>query len=205
MLWNMKRMDLLKRRWIWLCRFRHRRGYGVHSPFAFNFLTDVVYGKDEYYAYRTLKSRFNSGNWLDRSYRLKCNRFLFRLANYVHPREILLYGDFSDEACAYLSEGCRCELIRAVENSHCPVKIEADRLICISESVAPAAWQAIVGNDWTLHSVCVIRGICRDEEAKRYWHELQKLPQAVVTFDLYEYGLIFYDLSKQRQHYIIIF
>lgn len=201
----MRRMNFLKRWWIWLCRFRYRKGYGVHSPFAFNFLTDVVYAKGEYYAYRNLKSRFGGGNWSDRSYRLKCNRFLFRLANYVHPREILLYGDFSDEACAYLSEGCRCKLIRVMENKYSPVKIEADRLICISESVSPGAWPGIVGNNWTHHSVCVIRGICRNEEAKRHWYGLQELPQAVVTFDLYEYGLVFYDLSKQRQHYIINF
>lgn len=31
--------------WIWLKRFRHRKGYGVHSPFAFDFITRVIYGK----------------------------------------------------------------------------------------------------------------------------------------------------------------
>ena len=36
---------------VWLLRFRHRRGYGVHSPFAFNFITDVVYQRLPYYKY----------------------------------------------------------------------------------------------------------------------------------------------------------
>ena len=31
--------------WIWVKRFRHRKGYGVHSPFAFDFITRVIYGK----------------------------------------------------------------------------------------------------------------------------------------------------------------
>ena len=33
----------LKRPFIWLYRFRHRCGYGVHSPFAFNLITHVIY------------------------------------------------------------------------------------------------------------------------------------------------------------------
>ena len=35
----------IKKGWIWLKRFRHRKGYGVHSPFAFDFITRVIYGK----------------------------------------------------------------------------------------------------------------------------------------------------------------
>ena len=37
--------ETLKRGWVWLKRFRHRKGYGVHSPFAFDFITRVIYGK----------------------------------------------------------------------------------------------------------------------------------------------------------------
>ena len=33
----------------------------------------------------------------------------------------------------------------------------------------------------------------------------ETLPEAVVTFDLYDYGLVFYDRSKQRQDYIVNF
>ena len=40
----MNRITLaLKRPFIWLRRFRHRCGYGVHSPFAFNLITQVIY------------------------------------------------------------------------------------------------------------------------------------------------------------------
>jgi len=35
----------LHKGWIWLKRVRHRKGYGVHSPFAFDFITRVIYGK----------------------------------------------------------------------------------------------------------------------------------------------------------------
>lgn len=44
----------LKRPFIWLSRFRYRCGYGVHSPFAFSLITDVIYEKRPYYAYQSL-------------------------------------------------------------------------------------------------------------------------------------------------------
>ena len=49
-------MRLLGNPLVWLMRFRHRCGYGVHSPFAFNFLTGVVYERTPYYAYARLDS-----------------------------------------------------------------------------------------------------------------------------------------------------
>jgi len=36
---------VINRSWVWVKRFRHRKGYGVHSPFAFDFITRVIYGK----------------------------------------------------------------------------------------------------------------------------------------------------------------
>ena len=44
----------LKRPFIWLSRVRHRCGYGVHSPFAFELITCLFYEKTPYYAYKEL-------------------------------------------------------------------------------------------------------------------------------------------------------
>ena len=52
----MNRISLLcKRPFIWLARFRHRCGYGVHSPFAFHLITGVIYEKTPYYKYAALQ------------------------------------------------------------------------------------------------------------------------------------------------------
>ena len=49
----MNRITLtLKRPFIWLSRFRHRCGYGVHSPFAFNLITQVIYEYTPFYKYK---------------------------------------------------------------------------------------------------------------------------------------------------------
>ena len=57
--WFMNLLYYLKRPLIWLSRFRYRCGYGVHSPFAFSLITDVIYEKMPYYAYDLLKAEQN--------------------------------------------------------------------------------------------------------------------------------------------------
>ena len=90
---------LLKRPFIWLARFRHRCGYGVHSPFAFDLITNVIYERTPYYAYSSLeaeqkKMSANSGRkWKHES--KKVNRLLFRLVNYIQPDTIVDAGTLS--------------------------------------------------------------------------------------------------------------
>ena len=93
----MNRMLLaLKRPFIWLYRFRHRCGYGVHSPFAFNLITHVIYETTPYYKYKELASEQKrltpqkDRAWGDES--LKVKRLLFRLVNYAQPATIVDAG-----------------------------------------------------------------------------------------------------------------
>ena len=174
---------MLCRQWIWLKRFRHRRGYGVHSPFAFDFLTYVVYERGEYYAYRELKKRYPVVCLCGGLHRLKCRKFLFRLSNYVHPSLIRIYGHVKEAETAYLAAGCRSAAVW----------------------IAPRHWTAVVSRPSTRCSVCLLFGIRASKAALRAWNDVKRLPEAVVTFDLYDYGLVFYDRSKQRQDYIVNF
>ena len=86
----------LKRPFIWLSRFRYRCGYGVHSPFAFSLITDVIYEKMPYYAYFSLKEEqkkmIKEQGWCKGIQ--KVNRFLFRLVNRVQPATIIEVGPY---------------------------------------------------------------------------------------------------------------
>lgn len=196
-------MGYLKRRWIWLKRFRHRKGYGVHSPFAFNFLTGVVYEKGEYYAYQELDALYGQKNKCGTNHKMKCLKFLFRLANYVHPKSICIYGSVRPDVAAYLSSGCHSAVV-AYEK---PIKTGemSDKLVYISDDVMSSLWSEIVGQPMSAWSVAVICGIHVSRQASRDWEQVKTLPQVGVTFDLYDYGILFYDLKKQKQHYIVNF
>ena len=93
----MNRMLLaLKRPFIWLYRFRHRCGYGVHSPFAFNLITHVIYETTPYYKYKELASEQKRlMPQKDRAWGYepsKVKRLLFRLVNYAQPATIVDAG-----------------------------------------------------------------------------------------------------------------
>ena len=82
---NMKRaLSCLLRPFRWLKRFRHRCGYGIHSPFAFQFVTGVIYEKGEYYAYDALENLYRQES--NHELRLKDCKLLFRLANFAHAK-----------------------------------------------------------------------------------------------------------------------
>lgn len=102
---------LFKRKLIWLKRIRHRKGYGVHSPFAFNLITQVVYETYPYYAYRKLKRLRKellggkealtvTGSHISDP---RVDELLFRLVNYVSPGTIIEIGTSYGLTTLYLS------------------------------------------------------------------------------------------------------
>lgn len=42
----------------YLYKARHRKGYGIHSPFLFHFLVDVIYEKSNYYCFKKHKIEY---------------------------------------------------------------------------------------------------------------------------------------------------
>ena len=98
----------LKRPFIWLYRFRHRCGYGVHSPFAFNLITHVIYESTAYYKYEELaKAQKQLELEKDKRWKYeskKVKRLLFRLVNYTQPETIVDAGTLAASAL-YLKAG----------------------------------------------------------------------------------------------------
>lgn len=203
-------MNCMGRQWAGLKRFWHRKGYGVHSPFAFNFLTSVVYERGAYYAYRELERRHPVAAFHGHRHAVKCRQFLFRLANYVHPDIIRVIGHVGVAEVDYMSAGCRSAVL--LRNGAGEVRaLSADgsvpptELVWIGADVPFSDWNSLVSRPVARHTVCVFSGIYESEAAERAWEDVKRQEAVVVTFDLYDYGLVFFDRSKQRQHYVIKF
>ena len=142
----------------------------------------MVYERGEYYAYRELKKRYPVVCLCGGLHRLKCRKFLFRLSNYVHPSLIRIYGHVKEAETAYLAAGCR------------------SAAVC-----QDLFWKVRVRENGGFVRQKELFGIRASKAALRAWNDVKRLPEAVVTFDLYDYGLVFYDRSKQRQDYIVNF
>ena len=167
---------------VWLARFRHRCGYGVHSPFAFRFITDVIYERHPYYAYRELDQR------LPLPMRLRQRRglhLLLRLANHLQPEIIVLPRNAWWEK-RYLQSGCRSA------NIQCQWPI-GEVSMCFLSEPSDEALRHIGQN-----SMLLLDNLHRHRD----W--FRTLP-SVVSFDLYDLGIAFFDKQYNKQEYIVNF
>lgn len=93
-------MGKLRRYCTALTRYRKSKGFGIHSPFAFNFVLNVLREKAAYYAYADIRERRNRARHTKRLLQMrkpkmiseKSARMTFRVANYFNPQAILQLG-----------------------------------------------------------------------------------------------------------------
>lgn len=200
----------LRRPFVWLSRFRHRRGYGVHSPFAFELITDVVYERHPYYAYGLLDKETHEAvrHGCVGGVR-KVNRLLFRLVNRVQPRLIVEVGKVSASAFYLQSAKPTASYLFASDLSELFLErgVPVDFLY-LNDYRRPRlvrdAFEVCVGRT-TPQSLFVVSGIHYSRQMQRLWRLLQRDERVGITFDLYDVGLLFFDRSKVKQHYIVSF
>lgn len=98
---------------------RFRKGFGVHSPFAFNLITNVIEEKYPYYSYERIdivrRQLLQNGALLGTTgmsvgratakfgIRKSHGQLLFRLANYFKPKQILQIGTGMGLSTLYLT------------------------------------------------------------------------------------------------------
>lgn len=171
---------------VWLLRVRKRRGYGVHSPFAFNLLENVVYERLPYYAFAELDSLLN---WKQRFRVRRYLHLLFRLANYHHPDTIVM-GEHDDFEYDYLTSACpEAKVTQIAENK----QEYGDRcIIFLSKPNNEVLKNISTGTMLLLANV---------NEYQEWW---DKVP-GVITFDLYDLGIAFFDTQYNKQNYVINF
>lgn len=197
----------LKRPFIRLSRFRYRCGYGVHSPFAFSLITDVIYEKMPYYAYDLLKveqkKRITTQRWEKGIPRI--NRLLFRLVNKVQPATIIEVGQPSAASLYLQSAKPSAGYLFASDLSE--LFLDADTpvdFLYLNDYRNPALLEEvfnICSRRTTPNSLFVVHGICYSKAMKNLWKQLQNDERVGITFDLYDAGLLF--LIQQRLNSII--
>lgn len=210
----MNRITLtLKRPFIWLSRFRHRCGYGVHSPFAFSLITQVIYESTPYYKYKDLAveqkklASQKDKNWKYESKKVK--RLLFRLGNYTQPDTIVdagrlaassLYLKAGKEGADYTSASELSELFLEagvpvdflyLHDYRNPEFVEEVFRICAARTAKK--------------SIFVVEGIRYTPQMKKLWKCMMQDEKVGITFDLYDIGILFFDKTKIKQDYIVNF
>lgn len=228
-----KRMNIFKRAYIWCKRIRYRRGYGVHSPFAFNLITDVFYEQRPYYAYDTLKAVRKSANPALPCYTQRIDKLLFRLANYFCPEYVMEVGTGAGVSLCYIAAGrcnARCTTLCGADVDK-TVEDIVDR--CKNATLLPGNEIEVVKQELLLNSsidllhlahtdnyrevfeLClpyvkpntlfIIQGINDNAEKKAWWQSIVVDKRTGITFDLYYVGLVFFNMKMNKQHYVVNF
>lgn len=206
-------MLLVRRIWNWCRRFRHRCGYGVHSPSDFFLITSVVYEKLPYYAYDRLK-RTPLSKALPH-YREKVNKLLFRFVVYFHPKTLLEVGAGNGDAFRYMQEACpsmasvslkgidKDETLREMAKKLQSMK----RLDFLHIGFTPYYKEVFeVAFPYLGAESCVVVGdIHATKEREAWWKELTQDERVRISFDLYDVGLLLFEDKRFKQNYIVNF
>ena len=206
-------MLLARRIWNWCRRFRYRCGYGVHSPSDFFLITSVMYEGLPYYAYKSLKA-VSSTKSLPH-YRERINKLLFRLVNYFRPASLVEVGQGNGDALRYMREARRTMTVVALEgldkeNTLPRLKKELTGLKKVDFlhiGFTPYYKEVFeVAFPYLHEGSCVVMGdIYASAEREAWWKERMADERVVITFDLYDIGLMLFEGKRFKQNYKVNF
>ncbi|MCH5181503.1 MAG: hypothetical protein J1F06_02630 [Prevotellaceae bacterium] len=182
----------------WLRRVRRRCGYGVHSPYAFSFITGVVYNTSAYYAYAPL-SRL-------RSPRLRCKdlRFVFRLADFSRARRAAVLTAPDEALRAYLTAGRKSAQWTFSSDAGAPPEADGAGFVYADATIAGwAAWTTACMDAACEGAVVVVRGIGRSRQSRADWRQLCAGRRGGISFDLHDFGIFCMESRLFRQDYVV--
>lgn len=197
----MGKFTFIKRPFIWLGRFRHRCGYGVHSPSAFDFITGLIYEKLPYYAYGEIESKHPSST---RNRRI--NRLLFRLTNRYQPVTVVDIGPRS--TAEYYIRAAKKDITYLTVSQYNDLSLSDDPDLLYIHDMETHLVEKCLEHSISFmkeNSVMVIAGIKKNKSMKLLWEKITKDDRVSITFDLYDLGILFFDHSKIKQNYIVNF
>lgn len=172
-------------------RFRHKRGFGVHSPFMFNLILYVIRDKEKKYVYPAAAETRNI------PYReRKLCRLLFRLTTYLEAKTMVCLGRNCENVEAYLSER-----MQVTTNSREDIG-KAD-FIYIDKD-ARFLWRdpAFLPLPVSGRRCMVITDIYKNSFNARLWQQWRRTAQ--VSVDMMWYGLLIFDEKLQKGKYNLI-
>lgn len=176
-------MNNFKSLLVWLCRIKHRLGFGIQSPNDYYFVRHVILENWPYYKYKKLDSETS-----DRLTR-KLGHLYLRLANWRQPA-IVVDANLSP----YWKAGCQHTIVTT--------KLQPADIICIQlKGQAQEDISDVIANAGE-KTILVIEGIWRN---KHLWRQIKQNSNIIVTYDLYYCGLVMFDRQHSKVNYIINF
>lgn len=161
----------------YLLRWRHRHGFGIHSPWAYELVTDVLCAKSHYYCFKEMEGT-------------ESDRQLYRLFVHLKPKHYIACGG---------TETARAHMKAAFDSNTDRSDTE------VYYFAADRAWEvekAFKGGWIDQNSCLILEGIDR-EPARALWQTLLATRSVTSTFESRHRGIAFYDPARQKLNYLI--
>lgn len=189
-------MSYLKERLKHAIRFRHKRGYGVHSPFMFNLILNVIRDKEKRFSYpdglgknRELRNREK-----------KVFRLLSRLIRHLKTEQICCLGIHAPLLVEYLRQTYPTAIITCNDLE----QLEKIDFLYIGrkaeEYVQLGTLETLL--DRKKIKYIIVSDIYKTSLHSRLWRMYRN--QATAIVDMMWYGLLVYDEKVQRGKYNLI-
>ena len=203
--------NYLKQRFKHAIRFRHKRGYGVHSPFVFDLITNVIKEKSEYYDFARIEAMGNV-----REKERKLYRLIFRLVDYFSFREVLCVGVENPWVSRYLAAVSK--QMNVLNGGHdCPgaeytgrvtpaeMKGREIDLLFLGRAFEAdwhESWEEVLRERKKGPLCVVIKDIYKGRFNSLVWRQLRQ--EGTVSIDMMWYGIVFFDERLQKGRYNMI-
>ncbi len=198
----------------------HRKGYGVHSPYVFNFIIRVIEEKARYYAYdkieeqyKQLKDQAKKGV-VPKPQTLKYYKLLYRTLNRVKPQNVLECGrDCGLVDTIFLLANPDVQITRVEEsdyNTEIPTYYTTKALpdlIYIHKQTEEGYKQIynLLSSKIKETSVIIVSGIRSTKHSYTNFEEFASNKTIKVTIDIYDYAILVASPKLNKQTFKIGF
>lgn len=207
-----------------LQRIRQSRGYGVHSPFAFDLITNVIHSPHTFYAFDDIRKALTENGFDDNTV-TPFHLLSYRLVRYFNVKKILeinsgkgvntlfLLAPAADIQCTCIEEDKGVNTI--AKNLRENTGLASER-ICLLPSPGRQRYDAIFVNlkEGTPISIETLRDLSHDETfwvfhpihdrwGKQFWRDFVHDERTRITFDAKETGIIFIRPGYNKLHYYV--
>lgn len=208
----------------WFLRKKQSRGHGVHSPFAFDLITNVIHSSHSFYAYADIHETMQK-NGLDTNSITKFNHLSYRLVHYFQPKKIVeinpgnaintLFLNFPSPHlrfhCVEKEEAKMAEIRRLLKQlgRQCEIRtslsdFESEQYdaIFVNLKGIPVPDIDVLAELSLPHTFWVFHPINKGP-GKQFWDKIVQDVRIRTTFDAKETGIVFLHSTFYKKSYFV--
>lgn len=193
---------------------RYYKGHGVHSPFVYHLVTDIIEGSYPYYCFdeiedlrMTLKPKPRR-----RCLPKKYAQIFFRMINYFQPKYVVEFGHGDGITAQYLTQASSkaqsvyMETIVSQMDLHRFMKQCSPDFVIFYADLDAAALRMALQAALAAHdhsSILVVAGIHDSPEKNQVWRELLQDASVTLSLDLFQWGMAFFRNTLEKRVYVL--